>query len=533
MNMQKSINWVFAGNYLYSASLLVAIFLILSIFCTLDEQSYNWFFSTDTLYLPSIYKDLFTDGGTLDGWHFNPAPNFFPDMLVYFLLMSITGSFLLSTAFFAVIQYLSIIVLFRSILMQILQKEMVNKIVILSNLLLAMYFVRTLLDHDLYLSFYLLINSYHTSIFTMALLSYLLFILYLKNGTRVFLIFLIIISSLGVLSDKLMFMSITVPIICMSLFYKKSPYDKRRLLLSGGLVLLFSALGIVFFNILKNFRIIHFGTPFKMFAFNDMLTSGQLFLKDTLSYFTSIHFNSIILFLSIFSIIIGIIITVFNIIQKKKFTNWSFYILFSTIFSITVIGAAIINGLYVSIDCFRYNIYPFYLGALNIPLFLIRSKLWFNRLSVMVVPVLMVFYFILIVSGFSLTGFKAYSEYYPVKVKSIDEIARKEGLLKGVGSYWDAKFINMFSRQNVRVYAVLGGLQKYYHVANEHWYNADTAIFNFIIDKEMDHLVIKKMFHLDTLMYIHNSPDIIMVPEFIYVGTSWEPILLDSDIESD
>ncbi len=533
MNIQKSANWIFTGNYLYFTSLILVVFLILSIFCTLDEQSYNWFFSTDTLYLPSIYKDLFTDGGTLDGWHFNPAPNFFPDMLVYFLLMYLTGSFLLSTAFFAVIQYIIIIVLFRSILLQIMQKEMVTRIVIFSNMLLAMYFVKTMLDHDLSLSFYLLINSYHTSIFTMALLSYLLFILYLKNGMRVFLVFLVIISFLGVLSDKLVFMSITVPIMGMSLFYKKSPYDKRRLLVAAGLVFLSSVLGIVFFNILKNLRIIHFGTPFKMFAFNDMFTSGQLFLKDTLYYFSSFHLNSIILFLSIFSIIIGIIITVFNIIQKKKFTNWSFYIMFSTIFSITVIGAAIINGLYVSLDCFRYNIYPYYLGALNFPLFLIRSKLWFNRLSVIVVPVLMVFYFILIVNGFSLTGFKAYSEYYPVEVKSIDEIARKEGFLKGVGNYWDAKFINMFSKQNVRVYAVLGGLQKYYHVANEHWYNADTAIFNFIIDKEMDHLVIKKIFHLDTLMYIHNSPDIIMVPEFIYVGTSWEPVLLDSDIAPD
>ena len=121
--MQKITNWEFAGNNLYFTSLILVVFLILSIFSTLDEQSYNWFFSTDTLYLPSIYKDLFIDGGTLDGWHFNPAPNFFPDMLVYFLLMFITGSFLLSTAFFAVMQYVFIIVLFRLVLVQIIQKE--------------------------------------------------------------------------------------------------------------------------------------------------------------------------------------------------------------------------------------------------------------------------------------------------------------------------------------------------------------------------------------------------------------------------
>ncbi len=531
--MQKIINWIFAGNYLYFTSLILVIFLILSIFSTLDEQSYNWFFSTDTLYLPSIYKDLFIDGGTLDGWHLNPAPNFFPDMLVYFLLMFITGSFLLSTAFFAVIQYVFIIVLFRSVLMQIMQKEMLNRIVVLSNLLLAMYFVRTLVDHDLYMSFYLLINSYHTSILSLSLLSYLLFILYLKNGTRVFLVFLIIISFLGVLSDKLMFMSITVPIISLSLFYKRSPYDKRRSLTAGGLVLLASVFGMVFFNILKNLRIIDFGIPFKMFAFNDMFASAQLFLKDTLYYFTNFDLNSIILFLSLFSLIISVIISSFNIMQKKKFSNWSFYILFSAIFSIAVIGAPIVNGSYVSIDCFRYNIYPYYLGALNFPLFLFRSKLWFTRLGVLVIPALMAYYFILILNGFSLTGFKAYTEFYPEKVRRIDDIARKEGLLKGVGNYWDAKFISMFSRQNVRVYAVYGGLQKYYHVANEHWYNADTAIFNFIINKEMDQLTIKKIFHLDTIRYIHNSSDIIRVPEFKYDENTSDPILLDPDVDPD
>jgi len=143
----------------------------------------------------------------------------------------------------------------------------------------------------------------------------------------------------------------------------------------------------------------------------------------------------------------------------------------------------------------------------------------------------MVYYFILIFNSFSLTGFKAYSEYYPEKVRIIDEIAMKEGLLKGVGNYWDAKFISMFSRQNVRVYAVFGRLHKYYHLANEHWYNADTAIFNFIIDKEMDHLAIKKIFHLDTLVYINNSPDIIMVPEFKYDENTLDPVLLGPDIE--
>ena len=530
MSKQQIINRLLSGNYLYYSSLLIVVFLILSVFCTLDENSYNWFFSSDALYLPSIYKDLFMDGGSIAGWHFNPAPNFFPDMPVYFILMFITGSFLLSTAIFAVIQYVLIIILFRAILMQIMDKGMVNSLVVMSNLLLSMYFVRTLVDHDLYQSFYLLINSYHTSVFTLSLLSYLLYVLYLKDGARVYLALLVIISFLGVLSDQLMFISISFPILIISLFFKKSPYYKKKLLLAGGLTFLSSVLGMLFFILMRNLKTVHFGSPYKMFVFRDMFDSTQLYIKDTVSIITQFNINSFILFLSVLSIIIGTVITAYNIIQKKKFDDLSFYILFSIVFSIIMITTPLINGNYTSIDCYRYNIYPYYLAALNLPLFIYRSKLWFKRVSVLVIPVLLGYYFILIVNAFSITRFKAYTEYYPDKVRSIDRIAQKEGLLKGAGNYWDAKYITMFSKQNVRVYSVFSDLAKYYHVANENWFNADTAIFNFIIDRDMNHAKIKYIFHLDTIMHLHSSPDIIKVPEFIYEDNAWAPVLLDPAI---
>jgi len=527
MSKRQIINHFLSGNYLYYSSLLVVVFLILSVFCTLDENSYNWFFSSDTLYLPSIYKDLFIDGGSITGWHFNPSPNFFPDMPVYFILMFITGSFLLSTAIFAVIQYVSIVILFRAILIQTFDKGMVNNMVVMSNLLLAMYLVITIINHDLYQSFYLLINSYHTSVFTLSLLCYLLFILYLKNSASIYLAFLIIISFLGILSDQLMFIAITFPILGLSFFFKKSPYDKKKLLLAGGLTALSSILGMLGFIIIRNLKAISFGSDHKMFAFDGIFDSTQLYIKDTLSIITQHNLNSFILFIAIFSIIISTLISGYNIIHKKKFNDLSYYILFSTLFTLLMIAAPLLNGNYTGIDCFRYNIYPYYLGILNFPVFILRSKLWLNRVSVLGIPVLMGYYIILIINSFSITRFKAYSDYYPDRVKSIDRIARKEGLLKGVGNYWDAKHTTMFSKQNVRVYSVHSNLAKYYHVANENWFNSDTAIFNFVIDHDIDHAAIREVFHLDTIRYIFSSTGIIKVPEFIYEEGESAPVLLN------
>ena len=530
MSKRQIVNHFLSGNYIYYGSLLLVVFLILSVFCTLDEYSYTWFFSSDTLYLPSIYKDLFIDGGSIAGWHLNPSPNFFPDMPVYFILMFITGSFLWSTVFFAVIQYVAIIILYRAILIQILDNEKVNILTAMSNLLLAMFLVVTIINHDMYLSFFLLINSFHTSVFTLSLLCYLLFILYLKNSVRIYLVLLFIISFLGVLSDQLMLISITFPILGLSFFFKKSPYDKKKLLLAGGLTALSSILGIIGFVLIRNLDAISFGSNHKMFVFADIFESTQLYIKHISSSIFRFNLNSFILFIAILSLIIGAVISANSVIQKKKFNDLSFYFLFSALFSLMVIVVPLVNGNYTGIDCLRYNIYPYYLGILNLPLLIIRSKLWFNRLCILGISVLAGYYIILIISGFSITRLKAYSEFYPDKVKNIDAIARKEGLLKGVGSYWDAKVITMFSKQNVRVYAVYSNLIKFYHVANENWFNADTAIFNFIVDRDVDHASIKEVFHLDTIRYINSSMGIIKVPEFAYEDGEWAPVLLDTAI---
>ena len=65
--------------------------LLLVVFSSFNDSAYNFFFNSDTLYLPSVYKDLFIDGYGIKGWELNPSPNFFPDMSVYFLLSYFIG----------------------------------------------------------------------------------------------------------------------------------------------------------------------------------------------------------------------------------------------------------------------------------------------------------------------------------------------------------------------------------------------------------------------------------------------------------
>jgi hypothetical protein len=61
-------------------------------------------FNADSLYLPALYRDLFEEGGRWTSWKLTPAPYFFPDMGLYFLLDFLSGPFLHAMLAYAVVQ---------------------------------------------------------------------------------------------------------------------------------------------------------------------------------------------------------------------------------------------------------------------------------------------------------------------------------------------------------------------------------------------------------------------------------------------
>jgi hypothetical protein len=48
--------------------------------------------NSDCLYLSAMYRDIFVDRVGVRAWHAQPAPSFFPDLPLYFLLRALTGS---------------------------------------------------------------------------------------------------------------------------------------------------------------------------------------------------------------------------------------------------------------------------------------------------------------------------------------------------------------------------------------------------------------------------------------------------------
>jgi hypothetical protein len=58
---------------------------------------------------------------------------------------------------------------------------------------------------------------------------------------------------------------------------------------------------------------------------------------------------------------------------------------------------------------------------------------------------------------------------YPDAVACLDEVARQSGLHRGVGDYWDAKVVDYYSREGLRVNAIRPTLEPYSWISNDRW----------------------------------------------------------------
>jgi hypothetical protein len=100
-----------SNNKLFTRFLCILIFilnlvLIIVLFSRLSPNDLKIYFNSEALYLPSLYRDLFIDHNPLIGWHLNPALGFFPDVIVYFILMFFSGNFILASILFSILQFI-------------------------------------------------------------------------------------------------------------------------------------------------------------------------------------------------------------------------------------------------------------------------------------------------------------------------------------------------------------------------------------------------------------------------------------------
>jgi hypothetical protein len=452
---------------------------VLAFFSRLPDYNIDSFFSSDSLYLPSIYKDLFLDGNSLKEWRLNPSPNFFPDMVFYFLLMLVCkNSFIVSSFIFAIVQYIAILTIVSYIFKTILpkaSKHWLALIYLLFTLFLMEYLFFTT---EYYYSFYLVSNAFHTGAFVMTLLCFLWSVKYYKTSSYKFLLYILITGVLCIVSDRLFIVLYCIPVFVSGFFLIKR-ISTRQVLLHSLTIVALVLLGMTAFNTFGGGNYFETDNPHGLITFENIKSSFSIFSEQMHTYLSEFGFKAITIYLFLLSFFTAIYL--FFHTRKNGDLMMYYYTIFSIVFSLVVLSAPIINGNYTGYDTLRYNIYPFYLMALNIPLFLAYT-IKKEKLLAVGKNVLAAVCLIVLVGGISSINRKdlaRYFSYYPESVRSLDGLAEKYGLLCGVGNYWEAKKITMFSKKGLKVYPVLDDLVLSGHVTNINWFY--TSKFNFIL----------------------------------------------------
>ena len=486
-------------------ALLVALMVILFWFAFLSEWGLNHLFSSDALYLPALYRDFFQDGYTLNGWTLNQASNFFPDMLLFFMLNAIFGNFITATFCYSLIQYFAIIFIFYLIFKQLKPVSHPSTFVP-AIFLFASYLFLYFIDNRVWESMLLNHNSYHNSPFIMALICIYLFLKYLDSKSWKTLIATLVLSILSGACDRLFFICFSIPVFLAVVILYFRNKDWKTLTKFLTTIALGAILAIALWIFFKNNPYFSLTKAYGECTLQSIRSSWEIFSTQYYGYLTKPSFILVLTYLSLFSYIATIIYVLRKTLQlniqikdKKCVDKMFVFQLFVFFFTPIVLLAPVFAGSYGGFDTMRYNYFPYFLLPFNA---VVLANNWLNKnkrlriilnavLSMLIVGYLLINY---PVREFG-KGLENFFNFYPEKAKIIDNYFSDDETFKyGItDDYWAARQITMFSKKGIRLYSAFDGGDPWLHAANKNWFTDHDigkhahCLFSFLLwTKEKD-----------------------------------------------
>ena len=511
--------------------LLIGCAGIMATFLHLTEGDLDWFFSSDTLYLPALYRDLFQHGGHITDWSLNAAPNFFPDMGLFFLLNWIFGSFQVAFFIYPMVQFVIIACLFRAIVRESGIPTDAQALS-LGVLLLALVPLTGWWGGDFGFAFHLLVNSFHTAAFVNALLcTWLLLRLRTRRGAWPW-VLLGAACALGSISDRLFWITFTTPatLACLAMALR----SKRRWkwVAMAGLVIVTTVLSYQGLILLQQAFPLTIENPYAYLAFDRILFSWGRFL-DMLDIYLTGHA------LVIGTVVVGLLATmavmVYGILRMARWMRATHAQLADTnegelmvvwmtaLFMPMVLLAPVANGSFDGMDSLRYNFYGFALAPLLVGLWLGRRLGGRVRVPLLVGSVLIG---VPVLAACLVAGSARYNRlwhYKPASVQQFDKITEGLGLRNGVAKYWDAKRIMMFSDQDLMVVPVFPDLATYVHVNRPTMFYDSTFNFAVVDPQELRKEDLARIFEQDTGFHAGEGWEVLVTPPWTYDRETHRP----------
>ncbi len=511
---------------LFSGIAFVLLLHLVFLYYSIDDHIWI-FYNSDSLYLPYLYQDLFMRGGKLSEWIFSPTPYFFPDMLIYFILATISEHLRLAILLYAIVQltlyYWFIIAIAKKIIKNKTDISLLHLSVFISLLLLAKGHLK---QETLIMG---LISQSHFGTALMFLLGLLLMLNTFSSKNPWNYVFLFIICFLTVFSDILYLTQFFVPAImslCFMIFL--SNHRKEKIIyIQNILVICFSCTSsyIIYKSKILPIHLDNYTSHLLRIHMFELITAAKKIIYN-LSVF---HYHNTItfVFLSLF-----IALTLFYFIKepfkKTEYIESNKHFIFTISFLFASIIAGILSLLffdnnlmaknYINLrHCIPYIIFPVFLG---IPLFLIR----YTRLAE-VISTYYIYIIILMLSFAYLFSPKGsisnIINFYPESTACLDFYADKYHLKNGVSYYfWETRAHNFLSKKNLNIVNIhfdisSGPIPKLY--------------FNTLHDfknKDFDFIIIGKEHLVDTspqvVSNIQQFKEKLGTPSFEFTCPSWD-----------
>lgn len=448
------------------------------------SQKIEAIFNSNQLFLPYFYQDTFIHHFPLSDWTFSSVPFFFPDGLIYFIIVSLIhhplSAVLLSNAVILICYYLLIISIGTY-----LNGSASKNLFRLSALLCISLGSSHLRDNEIMLPLW---SSHFGATILIFLLSLLLILKILNDSFSpkkwIYGSLLLCIGYITSFSDPFYFVllvsSIFGGLLALSL-HKRISYK-----LAIGLFLtisLFSALG--FLTNCYDWLDLHIRS-----FFNIKLTVAPSIFHSFIQPMNTLHkifslyyaYNPTIIIFSLGIIIVGIIF----LFHGTPLNNNIFFIiicitfcLLSTVFSTLFLDKDILRSHSLSLRHFQ----PFMLlpTFLCLPIFLSQYTIFIDFINRYYV------YFIILLIG-CLVLFqpiqtpKNMLSIYPPVTQCLDYYAKKGKLFNknGVSAYWDAHENNMLSKENIHMVALNRYKNPYNWMSTRHDYKDKTFYFALV-----------------------------------------------------
>lgn len=415
-------------------------------------------FNSDALYLPTLFSDIFSKGGHLKNWFLTPAPYFFPDYLT-FLFAYLAGP----NPYSQIIAFALIQVTLTFAAVWFIAKELENAPPFFTAITILVVLIWLALNAGD--PFVLIFNSaYHYGAFLAAILLAALWIKYNKKNenTKIFFYPLIaFIAFISTLSDNVFLVQAIAPLIATQVLVSMGERDfsfKSKLPLI--LVAIFSLLGSISYK-----WIVANQTRYPANIGLDKLSSNLYDIYD-LIYTLTIN-NPIYGFFFLFYIGVVLLSFIHLMRGEKEHSKVSWLAIFS-FFSLctTLVAVLLVTNLPITS---RYLIPAVAWPVIIVFIFL--SSRWRERFVSAATVISL-----LALASMSWTSYQLAknngikTKYYSEEISCIDNALEKENLHNGIAQYWDAKYLQNFSRLNLNIAQHIDNLGEMYWITSKKYF---------------------------------------------------------------